>query len=88
MDTRTPGTTPRVVIVYSVLLLGAVALFLIFRAFGDTLVAPPPQIPVAVGPAAGDAGSILWHVLLALAAVVVARARCSARCSVGSGSRR
>ena len=70
MDTRSSNTTPRVVIVYGVMLLAAVALFLIFRALGETLVAPPAQTPVTLNPAAGDTSSILFHLLLALVAVV------------------
>ena len=49
MDTGTSGTTPRIFVVYTVMLLGAVGLFLVFRAFGETLVAPPATTPVAVG---------------------------------------
>jgi K+:H+ antiporter len=70
MDTRTSGTTPRIVIVYSVMLLGAVGLFLIFRAFGETLVAPAAATPVPIGATAVDTSSTLWHLLLALVAVV------------------
>jgi Kef-type K+ transport system membrane component KefB len=70
MDTTSSSSTPRVIIVYGLTLVAAVALFFIFRAFGETLVAPPAQASLTVNPVAGDTSNILWHLLLALVAVV------------------
>ncbi len=58
---------------YAGMILAAVALFLIIRNYGETLVAPAATAPASgTGSPAGDPGSnALSHVLLALAAVVV-----------------
>src|SRR5436309_8006554 len=57
---------------YATMVLGAVALFLIVRSYGETLQAParaPSAVEIAVASAA--APNALFHVLLALAAVIV-----------------
>ncbi len=65
------GRTARLVAAYGALLLAAAALFLLIRAAGEGLVAPPP-VPVA-GPAGGAGkGSMVVHLLLALAAILAA----------------
>jgi Kef-type K+ transport system membrane component KefB len=52
---------------------GAVAVFLLIREYGETLVAPAaPPAPEAGRSGTGPGGDVLFHVLLALAAVVVA----------------
>src|SRR5947209_4168106 len=56
------------------MLVGAAALFLLIRRYGETLTAPPPAATaVAAGAAAGaGAPTVLFHVLLILTAIVVA----------------
>jgi Kef-type K+ transport system membrane component KefB len=59
---------------YGAMIVGSVALFLIIRSFGETLSA----VPVGSGlsrtstPAVSGAPDVLWHLLLALTAVVIA----------------
>jgi Kef-type K+ transport system membrane component KefB len=57
-------------IVYVVMVAGAVVLFLLVRAHGETLAAPEDAAGDTAGPAAAPKGDALLHVLLALAAVV------------------
>ena len=59
------------VAVYAALLAAAVAAFLLIRSHGETLTAPPPEpgTTAGVGTATGK-GHALFHVLLALAAVI------------------
>lgn len=51
----------------------AVALFFVIRNYGETLTAPVGGLSTASGPAppAVDGADVLWHVLIALAAVIV-----------------
>jgi Kef-type K+ transport system membrane component KefB len=59
---------------YAAMLLGAIAAFLLIRSYGEALGAPPlviqPGTPVAAQPAA--TANPIFHVLLAMAAVIVA----------------
>jgi Kef-type K+ transport system membrane component KefB len=64
----TSGKAPAV---YTAMLLGAVALFLVVRHYGETLSAPAVAPPIASTGGAAAAPDILWHLLLALAAVVI-----------------
>jgi Kef-type K+ transport system membrane component KefB len=58
---------------YAAMLAGAVGIFLLIRHYGETLAAPPPDPATARAAAdASAAASPIFHVLLALAAVVVA----------------
>jgi Kef-type K+ transport system membrane component KefB len=58
---------------YGAMLLGTVALFLLVRRYGETLTAPAPAALEATGSATGiTAPNTLLHVLIALAAVVLA----------------
>ena len=60
-------------VAYGVMVLGTVALFLVVRRYGETLAAPAPAVVEAAGTAAaGAAPNTLLHVLIALAAVVLA----------------
>jgi Kef-type K+ transport system membrane component KefB len=58
---------------YAAMILAAIAIFLIVRDYGETLVAPAPQTSAAVSPEPAERpqANTLSHVLLALAAVVV-----------------
>ena len=57
---------------YATMVLGAVALFLIVRSYGETLQAPArAQSAVEIAVASAAAPNALYHVLLALAAVIV-----------------
>ncbi|TMQ28802.1 MAG: hypothetical protein E6K70_26585 [Planctomycetota bacterium] len=56
---------------YVLMLAGAVVVFLLVRAYGETLAAPAPVEQVVVGqPPPAATGNVLFHVLLALAAVI------------------
>ena len=55
---------------YAAMILGAVALFLLIRSYGESL-SPPVAASIAARPATGSS-DVLWHLLLALTAVVVA----------------
>src|SRR5712691_13064294 len=58
---------------YTGMVLGTVVLFLLIRGYGESLSAPLPAASVAAGDsAATGTPNILFHVLLALAAVLVA----------------
>jgi Kef-type K+ transport system membrane component KefB len=62
-----PGTA-RMIAAYAAMILGAVAIFLALRYYGEGIAAPAAQ---TLAPRAAAAGShVLWHLLLALAAVV------------------
>jgi Kef-type K+ transport system membrane component KefB len=70
MSDRGSTNGARTVAVYTAMLLGAVVLFLFVRHYGEMLIAP------AAADRAGSSGTaaapdILWHLLLALAAVVI-----------------
>lgn len=52
------------------MLAGGVALFLVFRHYGEMLPAPPAPVPEPAVSSAARGSHILWHLLLALAAVV------------------
>ena len=55
------------------MVLGGIALFLLIRRYGETLSAPAPAVAAAAsGAGVTAAPNVLLHVLLALAAVVVA----------------
>lgn len=71
--TTTGGTSPntiRTTLVYIGLLLFAVLFFLFVQGLGSKLAAPPASA-AALRPPVGTASDILFHLLLALAAVVV-----------------
>ena len=60
------------VFAYGALIVGAIVLFLIIRSYGDALVAPSRIVDrAATGASAGAAPDLFWHLLIALAAVVV-----------------
>ena len=70
------GASRRFLAAYIAMVAGAVALFLLIRRYGETLAAPAPAV-IAATDIARDAPALaapnaLLHVLLALAAVVVA----------------
>ncbi len=64
------GSVVRTVAAYAVMILLAVALFLLIRSHGETLEAPEPAERNAVGASAGK-GEVLLRVLIALVAVIV-----------------
>lgn len=57
--------------VYAALIASAVASFLIVREYGQALTAPPAVTASVPAGAAAGASDVLWHIMLALAAVVV-----------------
>ena len=61
----------RAVVAYTAMLLGAVALFLLIRSYGESLSPPVAALSGATGPAPATS-DVLWHLLLALTAVIVA----------------
>jgi Kef-type K+ transport system membrane component KefB len=63
----------RVSVVYGIMLTAAVGVFLLVQSYGETRGAPPPAEALAAEKAAGTnaQADTLFHVLLALAAVVV-----------------
>jgi Kef-type K+ transport system membrane component KefB len=69
-ELNSPSSPRKAILVYALMILGAVGLFLAIDTYGKTLQAPEP--PASTSPAAGQAGKgeIFAHVLLALAAVV------------------
>jgi Kef-type K+ transport system membrane component KefB len=73
---RSPGGTLRSIVGYSLMIGGAVALFLVVLSVGSKLSAPALSIPAAAPaavPAAGPgAPDVLLHVLLALSVVIIA----------------
>jgi Kef-type K+ transport system membrane component KefB len=60
----------RTLVLYGAMLAGAIALFFVVRAQGELLVAPPAPVTATVAHAAHS--STLWHVLLAIAVIVIA----------------
>src|SRR5215207_5490892 len=70
-STPRPARPWLTVAAYAGLLAAAVAVFFLIRSHGETLTAPPPEPGTAagVGSATGK-GHALFHVLLALAAVI------------------
>jgi Kef-type K+ transport system membrane component KefB len=63
----------RVALLYVVMMVAAVVLFLVVRNLGADLTAPaPPASAVAAGASTGASAHVLWHLLLALATVVIA----------------
>jgi Kef-type K+ transport system membrane component KefB len=71
MTDPTPRGPWRALLGYGLMLAAAVGLFLLVRHLGEGLEAPPPDGPVAPVGAPGK-GDVLLHVLLAMAAVLVA----------------
>jgi Kef-type K+ transport system membrane component KefB len=65
---------------YPLMIGGAIGLFLLVRAAGSALVAPPPASPTAAPGAAPASADVLLHVLLALVVVIVAARVCGALC--------
>lgn len=63
--------TGRTVLGYAAMLAATIAVLVLIRAHGATLVAPPAPSAEAVQPADAAHGSVLAHVLLAIAAIVV-----------------
>lgn len=61
----------RTAIGYSLLILATIGVFLLIRAHGETLVAPPSSTADRVVAATAGAGDLLRHVLIALAAVII-----------------
>jgi Kef-type K+ transport system membrane component KefB len=61
----------RTIIGYGLMIVAAIGLFLLIRAFGETLTAPALDDPAAPTAARASDGDILLHVLLALAAVIL-----------------
>ena len=62
----------RAAVAYLLMIVAAVALFLVIRDYGNTLTAPPPIVAAAHSATpAGAAANSLFHLLLALAAVVI-----------------
>src|SRR5690349_7932763 len=58
---------------YGALLVGAAVLFFVIQSFGNSLSAPAPLVHAQVdGAAAAAASDTLWHLLIALAVVVIA----------------
>jgi Kef-type K+ transport system membrane component KefB len=57
---------------YGAMILGAVLLFLLIRHYGKELAAPASSEPVVIGPTSRSAPDLVAHLLLALAAVIVA----------------
>jgi Kef-type K+ transport system membrane component KefB len=73
LPATSPGPAWRALLGYALLLALAVGLFLLVRAHGETLRAPPPDPSANHTPRRGAGqGEVLMHVLLALAAVLLA----------------
>jgi len=71
-DRREPPLA-RVIILYVAMMAAAVVLFLVVRHFGSDLIAPSPVVNgVAARSSTGASAHVLWHLLLALATVVIA----------------
>ena len=68
---RTSRSSVLAGIAYGLMLLGAVVVFLVVRSYGERLTAPAPAPHAAAGAAATAEPTALFHVLLALAAVLV-----------------
>jgi len=60
------------VVLYGAMLVVTVGLFLLIRSHGETLIAPAPPATVGFTESPPPAPNVLFHVLLALAAVLVA----------------
>ncbi len=71
MSDSVSTTSGKAAAVYTAMLLGAVALFLVVRHYGETLSAPAVAPPITSTGGTAAAPDILWHLLLALAAVVI-----------------
>jgi hypothetical protein len=86
MSHPTPRPAWFSVVAYATVLTVSVAAFFLIRGYGETLTAPapPPGTTAGVGTATGT-GHALFHVLLALAAVIALG--CSARRSATLASR-
>jgi Kef-type K+ transport system membrane component KefB len=69
--TPVPFFRARAAAAYAAMLLGAVALFLLIRSYGESLSPPAAALSGATGPAPATS-DVLWHLLLALTAVIVA----------------
>src|SRR5438128_1961786 len=75
--TQLSGRPPRrrllgLTMAYALMLAGAVGLILIVRSYGETLQAPLPAAAVAGEAKAVPPSDVLLHVLLALAAILIA----------------
>src|SRR4030095_6091468 len=60
----------RTTVLYIAIILAAIAGFLLIRTRGELLIAPAPPAHATVAPVAGATPDMLWHVLLAMAAVI------------------
>lgn len=67
---RSQGASWRMVLGYALMIGGTVGLFLIVRHFGEALA--PPETAVAAGKAVGAKPHAIMHVLIALAAIIIA----------------
>src|SRR5262245_54619589 len=65
------------VIGYGLMVLGTAALFLLIRHYGETLVAPPAPGGTSVAGTATRQSDVLLHLLVALAAIVLAGQFCA-----------
>src|SRR5206468_11411710 len=57
--------------IYAAMLVAATAIFLVIRSYGETLAAPTLAVPSASQPATEAATNPIFHVLLAMAAVIL-----------------
>jgi len=71
LSARSPAVSLRS-LAYAAMLVGAVCAFLLIRSYGETLTAQPGRATTTAAAADAGAPSPIFHVLLALAAVVVA----------------
>src|SRR5215203_4860655 len=62
--------SPLALVAYAGMILGAVSVFFIIRAYGNALSAPPPDASRPT-PSGLVASEVLWHLFTALAAVIV-----------------
>jgi Kef-type K+ transport system membrane component KefB len=70
---RSAGTSIRGLAAYGGLLLGAIAFFFLIQGYGESLVAPAAAASAAgSGPAASSSSDVLFHLLVAMAVVVLA----------------
>jgi Kef-type K+ transport system membrane component KefB len=70
MNDTAPGRAAASTLAYGGMLFAVVVVFLVVRHYGEML-EPPPPLPSAAAAGGGSAtSSVLWHLLLALAAVV------------------
>ena len=67
---------------YSIMIVGAIALFLLVRSAGSSLVAPAPALAGTTAVSAPAKADVLFHVLLALVVVIAAARVCGALCKL------